>query len=365
MKKLLTISVFSLIGAFTGLIAQTSDLPKKPLIKIDVPGETVILRTNTQDNSKREAYGPEWFSPAETVRAFNGGPTSSYSYTTIFPDTNALFTYVGQAGDVTFNANQNSVGIVFDPRSDIYDGFPFKTDKWADINVDSMRFPFFYRRFNTDPNIVDTIVISVFDRTSITRGFTTMYAGAVNYTRDRYRASGTNVNVYTILLTKDDTSSTAQERVLAITKTVKGSNDGANYFGATISYLPGYRAYSTVEPFDTVANFVQNLTGPNRVNTFRLLAYYDQSMFTESTTVPPVSGARIYNHGIVAEPTQRYNLNNQIDYYFPAFYTTSHLFPAIEFYMASPNVSVTTLSNATIKSVYPNPAAVGTEEVGS
>jgi hypothetical protein len=228
--------------------------------------------------------------------------------------------------------------------------------------VDSIRFPFFYRRFNTDDNLVDTIIVTTFDRTSIGRGFTTIYAGAVDYTTDRFRAAGTGTQVFTILLTKDDTSSSAQERVVAVNKTINGSNNGANYFGATITFLPGYKGYrkQDVSGFDTVANFVTGAKGPDKTNVIRLLGYYDPSMYVESTTVPAVSGNRIYNHGIVAEPTQRYQLGtNKVDYYFPAFYSTVHLFPAIDFKLSSPNVSVNTLSNASISNIYPNPAKGG------
>lgn len=363
MKKLLTVALTLFYTGGMILSAQVPAPKKKEAPRQVVKDEKVQVRLKSDNgSSKRTAAGPEWFGPSETVRTFNGGATSGYSYTTIFPDTNALFTYSGSSGDVTFETNVNSVGLVFDPRSEIYDGSPFKTDKWSNYTVDSLRFTFFYRRFNSDPNIVDTIIVTTFDRNSISRGFTTIYAGAVDYTTDRYRAAGTGTQVYTILLTKDDTSSTAQERVIAIGKTINGGNNGANYFGTSISYLPGYKGYNHGLPFDTVANFVTNEVAANKTNTIRLLGYYDPSMFTESTTVPAVSGNRIYNHGIVAEPTQRYKLNSQVDYFFPAFYTTSHLFPVIEYLVSSPNISVNSLSAASISSIYPNPAT-GSEVV--
>ncbi len=361
MKKLLTIALTLFYSGGLMLSAQVPAPKKKDAPKQTVKDEKVLIREKSGNNSsKRTAAGPEWFTPSETIRNFNGGATSGYSYTTLFPDTNALFTYQGQSGDVTFETNINSVGLVFDPRSDIYDGSPFKTTRFSNYTVDSLRFTFFYRRFNTDDNVVDTIIVTTFDRNSISRGFTTIYAGAVDYTTDRFRASGTGTNVYTILLTKDDTSSTAQERMIAVGKTIAGSANGANYFGTSISYIPGYKGYNHGLPFDTVANFVTNEKGANKVNTFRLLGYYDPSMFVENATVPAVSGSRIYNHGIVAEPRQRYKIGSPVtDYFYPAFYTTSHLFPVIEFKVSSPNISVNSLSNATINNIYPNPATGG------
>jgi hypothetical protein len=358
MKKLLTIALTFFCSGGMMLMAQVPAPAKKDAPRQTVPGESVKIRTNS-NSAKRATAGPDWFTPAETIRAFNGGATSGYSFTTLFADTNAYFVYSGQNGEVVNRNIINSAGIVFDPRSEIYDGNPFKTTLWSTYNVDSVRFAFFYRRFNTDPNMVDTIVVTVFDRTSITRGFNGIYAGAVNYTTNQFTASGTNATTYKIFLTIDDTSSSAQERVIGINKTVLGSNNGANYFGATVTYLPAYRGYSKTEPFDTVANFVASTTGPDKVNTMRLLAYYDPSMFTESSTIPPINGTRIYNHGIVAEPTQRYKLNSTVDYYFPAFYTTVHMFPAIDFHVSSPNISVNSLTNATINNIYPNPAVSG------
>ena len=360
MKKLLTLALTLLYSGGLILSAQVPAPKKKDAQKQVVKGEEVKINVKSNAGSKRTAAGPDWFTPSETIRTFNGGATSGYSYATLFPDTNALFTYSGSAGNVTFENNINSLGLVFDPRSDIYDGSPFKTTKWSNYKVDSIKFPFFYRRFNTNDNIVDTIIVTTFDRTSIGRGFTTIYAGAVDYTTDRYRAAGTGTTVYTILLTKNDTSSNVQERVIAVNKTINGSNNGANYFGATITFLPGYKGYKHGLPFDTVANFVSGVKGSTRTNVIRLLGYYDPSMYVESTTVPAVSGNRIYNHGIVAEPTQRYQLGtNKVDYYFPAFYQTVHLFPAIDFKLSSPNVSVNTLSNASISNIYPNPATGG------
>ncbi len=361
MKKLLTVATALFLSGGLVLNAQLPTPKKKAAPKQVVNNENVPVKQNSgAQNSKRTAAGPEWFTPSEAVRSFNGGATSGYSYTTLFPDTNALFTYSGTGGDVTFDNNINSLGMVFDPRSTIYDGVPFKTDRWSNYTVDSMRFTFFYRRFNADASIVDTLVVTTFDRTSVRRTWTNIYAGAVDYTRNRYTATGTNARTQVILLTKDDTSYLAQERILGVNQTVAGANTGANYFGATITFLPGYRGYDHGAPFDTVCNFVTGVVDSTRSNIVRVLGYYDPSMFQESTTIPTVaSGNRIYNHGIVAEPTQRYLLTSGIDYYFPAFYQSVHLFPYIEFLVSSPNVSVNTISSATISSIYPNPTNGG------
>jgi hypothetical protein len=136
-----------------------------------------------------------------------------------------------------------------------------------------------------------------------------------------------------------------------------GGNGGANYFGTAITYLPGYRGYSKVEPFDTVANFVTTPTGPTRANIFRLLTYFDDGMYVESETGPANNGDRIYNHGIVAQTAQRYQTGSpKVDYYYPAFFQASHMFPVIEFLVQSPNTAINTVSSAKISDIYPNPS---------
>lgn len=362
MKKLLTVATALFLCGGMVLNAQ---LPTPKSLKDQkqiVKDENVPAKVNTSGNkdSKRTSAGPNWFTPAEAIRTFNGGATSGYSFVTLFPDTNALFTYQGTNGPSTFQNNVVSVGIVFDPRSVIYDGNPFKTTRWSNYTVDSLKFTFFYRRFNSDPSLVDTLLVTTFDRSSISRGFTSIYAGAVDYSTDRYRAGGTGATVNTILLTINDTASSAQERAIAVAKTVNGSNNGANYFGATVTFLPAYKGYNHTTPFDTVADFTTGAVGPNKTNIVRLFGYFDQSKYAESTTVPAVTGARIYNHGIYALDDQRYQMGTtKVDYYYPASYTSALLVPFIEFKIMSPNVSVNTLSNAAINNIYPNPANGG------
>lgn len=352
MKKVFT-TLALLFTSGTLLLAQLpSNKPTETPRQI-VTGEKVLLKP-TQQSTKRTAEGPSWF---ETTTAI-GGVQANYSFFTLFPDTNALFSYSnGSGGATTLRTIAHSTGIVFDPRAKIFQNLPYTTTKFSSYTVDSLRFSFFYRRFNTDENMNDTIVLTTFNNSSLNRGFTGLYAGAVDYTTNDYTAAGAGAVKTKIVLTKDDTSSLMQTRTIAVNRTIMGGNAGANYFGTAITYLPGYRAYSKVEPFDTVVNFVTAATGPNKVNTFRLLVYFDDGMYVESETVPAVNGDRIYNHGFVAEPRQRYQTGTpKVDYYFPAFYQTSHMFPVIEYLVQSPNTSINTVSSAKISDIYPNPS---------
>jgi hypothetical protein len=352
MKKVFT-TLALLFTSGTLLLAQLPTNKPTETPRQIVAGEKVQFKPS-QQSSKRNAEGPSWF---ETTTAI-GGVQANYSFFTLFPDTNALFTYSSSGGGTTTFANISvSTGIVFDPRAKIFQNLPFTTTKFSSYTVDSLRFQFFYRRYNSDENMNDTIVLTTFNNTSLGRGFISLYAGAADYAKTDYTVGGAGAVKTKIILTKDDTSRFAQIRTVPVNRTVMGGNGGANYFGAAITYLPGYRGYSKVEPFDTVANFVTSPVGPNRANTFRLLSYFDDGMYVESETVPANNGDRIYNHGIVAQTRQRYQTGSPVvDYYYPAFFQASHMFPVIEFLVQSPNTAINTVSSAKISDIYPNPS---------
>lgn len=327
------------------------------------PAKSLIKQRGT--NPVADTLGASWFECANAVNTFTAGGNANFSYATIFPDTNAYFTYSGGTGNpsVTRSNNVNSMGIVIDPRSTLYEtAGPFKLYRWNTYHVDSVRFQVFYKRFNPNPNILDTIVVTTFDRTSMSRSFTTIYAGAVDYTTNKFTAMGTNASTQYVSLGASDTFSGGVVITLPVKKTVNGSDAGANWFGAAISFIPGYKGYNHAAPFDTVADFTK--TGPydssKTSNVLRLLTYYDPSKYVEDVNIPANAGARIYNHGIVAEPTQRYKIlqsGQVVNYFYPAFYTTSHAFPVIDFLITSYNAANKQIdgNGNAVGNAYPNP----------
>lgn len=352
MKKVFTTTIALIITSGTLLLAQLPNNKPTELPKQIVKGEKTSFDLKSQ-NTKRAAAGPEWFSTADALGA------TSVTFMTLFPDTNALFEYSATGGGLTYSRNIiNSAGLVFDPRSGIFKNTPFQTTKFSSYTIDSLAFYYIYRRFNTDTNLVDTLVVTTFNRGSMTRYFPTLYAGAVDYTTNNLTASGTGAIVTKILLTKDDTSTNLITRILAVNRTVAGASSGANWFGTSITFLPGYRGYRKVAPFDTVTNFVSRTIGANKANGFRLYVYFDNAMFVESDVIPAAFGDRVFNHGIVAEQDQRYRrTTTQLqDYYYPAFYQTAHMFPIIEYKVSSPNVSINSVNSANISDIYPNPS---------
>ncbi len=371
MKKLLLITGFavSLMAS-----AQIPGGPAKQPITTPADQNAIELRmkTTARGNTANAAVtGPNWFEMSEAVRNLQGGANTDYSYMTIFPDTNAYISYSASGGGATVTTNTiNSVGLVFDPRGAVWKEMgPFQTSRWNTYTVDSLRFQFFYRRFNSDANQVDTLYVTTFDKTSLNRGFTSIYAAAVDYTRNKYTVKGTNANTQVVLLTPADTVGGSRSIKLPVlgTKTISGANTGSNWFGASITYVPGYKGYNHGAPWDTIAfyNSGAKYDDTKVCNMFRLLSYFDPGQYTEDANVPAtINGYRIYNHGIQAQEEARYGLKSgttTIDYYFPSFYQSTNGFPAIDFLVSAEGLGVDKINGTGLGTAYPNPTAAGTD----
>ncbi|MBC7424964.1 MAG: T9SS type A sorting domain-containing protein [Bacteroidia bacterium] len=367
-KILLTMSV---VGLFTSANAQVNrPVAGSEPLRETVDASTLINIGNKSTNSKRDALGPVWFDVAESIRSNQGGATTGYSPVTLFRDTNALIAY----SNAVQQPNINAVGTVFDPRSNIYAANnTFKTSKFNDYTVDSVRFTFLYRRFSKTYFGPDTIILTTFDRTTMSRQFTdsAFYFGVVDYSSKNLTAGPTGAVTQFIELMPEDTFGTFQTRTFAVNRTVKalvtGTAYGRNWFGAAVTFIAGDKSYNHAQPFDTIVDFNNPSSVTKGNSVFRILAYFDDSKYQEDPIAPKVVNDRIYNHGIVAEARQRYHIpfsgGTFADYFYPATYTASYMTPEIEFLVSSPNVGIDKISKAGdgLGEAYPNPAIGGTE----
>ena len=329
-------------------------------------------RPTQNNNTRRGAAGPSWFEPSEAIRNTMGGNENNYTAWTIFPDTNAFIGYVSSTdpSGVVYNRTfSNSLGVVFDPRSYVYSPFnygPFQSSVWNEIQIDSLRFQGFYRRFHENDSVVDTLVVTTFRRESITRHFTSILFCAVDYTRNEYTAGGPSAIKQYIPLTINDTSSGLISFALPVNRKIDANAMGFNWFGASVTFIPGKRDYPEAEPHDTIADFVNPLSPGKGKSIFRLISYLDESQFVEDpnnqTFDQNKAGERIYNHGIVAEKNQRYAIPvgtppQVLNYFYPATYTTFNLIPGIDFLASTQNLSVKDLNGLGygLGKAYPNP----------
>ncbi len=296
-----------------------------------------------------------WYETTEIIRhTYQKGV---YRHQLLFPDTNALFVIPFTGGTKASPIVNTSFGSVFDPRSRLFEIHDMgKLSRWNTYLVDSIWIFFQYFRFNTDTAMVDTLVLSTFNKAAMQKGFPSEYAGAVNYNSSTNTVFGSGVKTVKIPLTKEMETQEGNSMAIPVSHTIAGGAPGENWFGTAVSYKPAYHNYPLNAPFDTVADFTQvNQNKSSYVNAFRLLTYLDESKFVESADIPPLNqfGYRILNHGIVASKEQRYRLlasdGTLVDYYYPSFYSSHHLFPVVDVHISANNLSRTSKSSFFIK----------------
>ncbi len=291
-----------------------------------------------------------WYEPSEAIDYYTQGK-GVYRYQFVFPDTQGLVVVPFSTGTQAVAIKNASLGFIFDPRSRLYQLHPNgNLDNWNNYNVDSVWFYYTYHRFNTDTNVVDTLVVSFFEKSAILKGFENQNAAAVNYNYISNSPYGQKTAHHTILLHHFNENTDGGNLIIPLNITVLGSGSGNNWFGTAMQFKPGYTGYHNKIKPDTIANFSTLETKNSYCNMFRLLCYQDIEKFEETEAIPPLTqfGSRILNHGIVATEIQRYRLqgiNGMIDdFYYPAFYANYNLVPAIDVHINTSNLN-TNLAN--------------------
>jgi len=305
----------------------------------------------------------DWFDPAVSIDQLNSQTT--YFRSTMFPDSNILTQYSNGLGQVGWH----SVGMMVDPRSVIYESAPFKMSRWNTYTVDSVAFLYMYSRWNPNPAIIDSVRVSTYSGADVLV-YTSTALGTVAYNRPDNRASGTTVQSKVVELNVADTIMSRWGVIqLPIGRTVLGSNSGANYFGATFSYIPGDKSYSKTIPFDTL-DCRSNPNVKRRFNQFEFQLAQDASAYVESPT-GVTGGSRILNNGFMVNTGIRYalytgNLASLNNSYYGGSWTNSQMqsftyAPRVLFKLSTNNYSVKDLaqSGVSVGMPYPNPASNG------
>lgn len=359
--------IFTTFAILASLSVAKAQLQTPVLSQPQIMEEGIQIKRTTSSNDRRNSAGPSWFEPSEAIRNLMGGATNDYFFFTIFPDTNHYVGYSNSGTPSYTRTGAHSIGIVFDARSNVYSGSPFQASRFTNLTVDSLRFQALYRRGHPFDEIKDTILVTTFDRASISRHFTSIYFGAVDYNRNGLTVGGTNVNTQVIELGITDTAG-IQTFSLPVNRTIDANSSGFNWLGAAITFIPGKKDYTTVEPFDTIYDFTGTATRLEAQSSIlRVLTYADRAKYVEDpdnvTFVPAQAGFRVYNHGIVAEKQQRYGIGigtppSVPDYYFPASYQDFNAIPAVDFLVSTNNLSTVkpNFNGYGIGEAFPNPA---------
>jgi hypothetical protein len=269
----------------------------------------------------------------------------------LFPDSLPVARYGdGQGGVLLANVFYHAAGQVFDPKSEAYDIDQTQLSIYNPYTVDSIWFPFSYRRFNPDTSIVDTVFIQYYNNSGITRTSFTVsqqITSFVNYNRNTNFGTG-HVRTDTLFLTHTDTGSLAALQYVNIQVPANG------IFATTFSFKPGY----SYNPGDTLDADFGSQEPVNLLNAFRFIFFSDES-------TPPQQQVT-YNNGLLITTGIRYNYpdwSNWHGRFIAGNAFTAYRYPDIMFHITSLNVSVDKVPSKSFASInaYPNPVKIGND----
>lgn len=414
MKKLIftTLSTLVLLSAMAQvnqprLIWTSSPSPADQKVK-----STLMLNTQNTTFGKTGVIGG-WLDNANRLvndgipqdKSGSSTPSSntwSFSYPVLFPDSFVRIAYIdATTGNPTsYNPYMMHVGYLFDGRSIFWDALTnaptsnTTLTNYSPYTLDSISFPYVYQRFNTNNNIVDTLLLEIYYPTYSTSD-TNQKSPFIDYW---YNAPSTiaqatvdydpinNVGILPaagngIIVTMKIPLSTADScfggnysRVKNIALPSSIALQSRTRFAVSFKYVPSitYAVGDTIDGDTTMMKTVKKLN-----NSFSTCIISDYSAFDEgnSHVLPFVD--RIYNNGLLARTETRYTYSvfpsNSVFYkrfYSAGFQTQAGLALNIFPYMAAHITNVTRLGvndvskQITTAAIYPNPVNVnGTASV--
>ena len=251
------------------------------------------------------------------------------------------------------------LGSIVDPRSLIYDNYPYKSNNSSTYTVDSISIPYIYKRHNKSNTIVDTLIIEIYPSTQIRKYYFPTKSGQVTGTIPYdYTSNLGNLPFKTIKfpLTKTDTASTITFKSFGLNPVLNVPARGQII--ASYKYVSGqtYNARDTINfnTFDTI-----NYPVKRRLNEFKALLGYDPNGWYEST-INDSPMFRIYDNGMLVEKAVRYNQSSTgwNGYFVSGNAFTNSYYPVMEFKITStdgPSADCSLLNYS-----FTSPSATGT-----
>jgi len=315
----------------------------------------------------------DWYRFVDDWRALMGGFNGSNTFFSIFPDTFVKNLSVDETNNTARTSWQgwNSIGQMFDPNDDNWgDADLANLRDWRSYKVDSIFFTYGYFR-SSNSDIVDTLIIQVYNESQITDGSFTLSSGVSQFGTVGYdQAKGIGANftqTFKVLLTENDSNMLTPEgtfrgKSLAVgleTPLIVPANGAC---AVTITYKPGVE-YS----FGDTLFFASALTDfgvkapVKKINRFGLLAAVQDLGYT------PLQSQ---NNGLFIVRWNRYDdpftggsafMNNK---YYPNLFGSGNsqvgYYPYIAFKVQAEydsGIEDATLENGFgLGKVYPNPA---------
>ena len=285
------------------------------------------------------SYG--WYNYGYTLEA--NGYTPDYYLTHVFPDSTVFVEYSSGLGTVWMHG----LGQVFDPTSLYYDiEYTQSLEEGDAFMVDSIGFP--YRYFRSQNDAPDTLVIQFFTQADFDSLYSQPWPTSPGYEDRSYarlaydtlvrRHSDPTLEIVE-LLDNDDIATTVEYKSFAIGHAIPPGQICA----ATVTYLPGnpYNAGDTLD-----AEYFPVPT--NQINDFIMNYYLDNDLVYDQD---------LYNHGIIATASGRYNDNSNGwgGQYWPGMASGGGIYHAAIDFLISSHVGVEDESPLTELVLVPNP----------
>ncbi len=306
----------------------------------------------------------EWYI-YQNALAENGEGRTYFTGNSIWPDSSAVQIFMDDNDQPEIShVGTHALGQVFDPKSETFQLIAEtpQLSKHNAYTVDSIGF--FYKYRNANPGTVDTLIIDVYNNTSVIPLTYTNSQTQQQWTSASFRYNRTTNSGYSPVNTIKMPISESTEGFYS---TDLGSFSGlmtfatglpettrGGYTGFTVSYKP-----SMSNQFgDTIVND-SLIQGDTKLNSFMPLVMRQGTVQNPAFLVDTTM-----NHGVFAYSFVKYRTTDP-DYFYPGNLTTTparnHVYAL--FKLKSDNVSVGELSKDGygLGNAYPNPASVNAE----
>jgi hypothetical protein len=271
MKKIY--SLLTAVMITTVSFAQTpmqgvSNAPTKAPAKIRSFDRNMLRANNTNALAKTSSTGNSaWFNYGNAMVDFIGSTTSEINSNYLFPDSMGYGNFGGTPGPIWIH----HLAELVDFRSMVFAGATLPTNfvslnPTAPNKIDSMSIVYAYTRNHPNPNITDTLVVTVYNNataanlpgayftgaTALNYSTDTLSIKLVKYTQATNVVNATGKYVFKVLLTGADTAVTSY-REKAFKLPVPFTNAGGKLAVGSVAFRPGY-TYTLTQDVDATAN---------------------------------------------------------------------------------------------------------------
>ncbi len=292
-----------------------------------------------------QSYEPVgWFNYGYTLET-NWNVDANFFRTNIFPDSTVQVEYSDGMGATWMYG----IGQILDPTSEWFDdGFVEPISEDEPYMVDSIGF--FYAYFRPQTESSDTLVIQFYKQENVEAFYENPWEGDPTYGERSYARLAYDTltlrgkTPFLEIVELMDDEDVATENIAFKSYAINEEINPGEVVGMTVTYYPG----NPHNLNDTIDHFMEPLP-TNLINSFVMYYYYDNELVYENG---------IYNHGIIARNSARYNDNSNGwgGQYWPGIASGGGLYHTDCAFLLSRAVGIEEhASNLSAVVAYPNP----------